>query len=109
MTDEKKNLRSTGTTTVTEESRRGEEDMDVLTPEEEKVVRMRHGLAEEGDHELKYGLGANEEALAKLANLEKFLVEKFTKTEKLEGVFDGTHVDSEAKRKIIHSLKEHGE
>lgn len=106
MTDEKKNLRSTGTTTVTEESRRDREDMNVLTPEEEKVVRMRHGLAEEGDHELKFGLGANEEVLAKLANLEKFLVTKFTATEKLEGVFDGDHVDREAKRMIIHKLQE---
>ncbi len=106
MTDEKKDLRSTGTTTVTEESRRGDEDMDVLTPEEEKVVRMRHGLAEDDDHELKFGLGANEEVLAKLANLEKFLVAKFTATDKLEGVFDGDHVDSEAKRQIIRKLKE---
>lgn len=105
MTDEKKKQRSTGTTTVTQEQSEAGGDMDVLTPEEERVVRMRHGLAEDDDHELKFGLGANEEALAKLANLEKFLVEKFTKTEKLEGVFDGTTVDVEAKRMIIDKLK----
>ncbi len=105
MTDEKE-LRSTGTVTVTQKARRGGEDMDVLTPEEERVVRMRHGLAEDDEYEPKFGLGANEEALAKLANLEKFLVEKFTATEKLEGVFDGATVDVEAKRMIIHKLQE---
>ena len=106
MTDEKKDLQRTGTTTVTEEARTGSEGMDVLSAEEEKVVRMRHGLAEEDGHELKFGLGANEEALAKLANLEKFLVAKFTATEKLEGVFDGDHVDSEAKSMIINKLQQ---
>jgi hypothetical protein len=105
LTDEKRDQQSTATTTVTEEAE-GRADLDVLTPEEEKVVRMRHGLAEDEDHELKYGLGADEEVMAKLANLEKFLVDKFARTEKLEGVFDGDHVDSEAKRMIIHKLKE---
>lgn len=105
MTDEKKELRSTGTTTVTEESEQGTGDLAALTPEEEKAVRMRHGLDESDEHELKFGLGANEEALAKLASLEMFLVEKFERTEKLEGVFDGEHVDVDAKRRIIHKLK----
>jgi hypothetical protein len=109
LSDEKKDLRSTGTTTVTEEARPQSEGMDMLTAEEEKVVRMRRGLAEDDEHEPKFGLGANEEALAKLANLEKFLVAKFTATEKLEGVFDGDHVDSEAKRMIIHKLQEQDE
>lgn len=108
MTDKKKDLRTTGTMTVTEEQHSSSEDLGVLTPEEEKVVRMRHGLGEDGDHELKFGLGADEEALAKLANLEKFLVEKFRKTERLEGVFNGTEVDIEAKRKIVHKLQEQG-
>jgi hypothetical protein len=48
-----------------------------LTPEEERVVRARHGLSEDDDHELSFALGADEATEAKLAELEQFLVEAF--------------------------------
>lgn len=52
-------------------------DFDVLTSEEEKVLRMLHGLSEEGPHPLKFALGADADSLAKLAMMEKQLVELF--------------------------------
>lgn len=109
MTDQKHSEQSSSTETVTEETERTGRAEDALSPEEEKAVRMHHGLTESDDRELKFGLGADDEVMAKLANLEKFLVEKFSQTEKLEGVFDDGRVDLDAKRKIIHTLKDKGE
>lgn len=84
----------------------------MLTPQEEKVVRARHGLAEEGDHELGFALGADDETRAKLANLEKFLVEAFEERETGKVYFsdvdaaDGPADDEEAKRQIVDTLKD---
>lgn len=75
------------TTTQTERTVRTEEDL--LTPAEEKAVRMVHGLAEGPEHELQFGLGANEEALAKLASLEQFLVgHRQGQARQLDGIFE---------------------
>lgn len=54
---------------------------DHLTKQEEKVVRMRRGLAEGDDHELEFGVGADEATADKLAQLEAFLVEAFDEQE----------------------------
>ena len=70
-----------GTTTVTTTTETREAtatpDFDVLTPEEEKVLRMLHGLSEENTHLLKFALGADEEVRLRLAMMEKYLVELF--------------------------------
>lgn len=108
MSDEKKHPRDARTTTTTTEtSEQIKKDDDLLSPTEEKAVRMVHGLAEGDEHELQFGLGANEEAMAKLANLEKFLVEKFQgETRQIDGVFDKNLDDNDAKRMIIDRLSE---
>jgi hypothetical protein len=106
LTDDKKELRNAGTTTVTQDAPQTDLDMDLLTAEEERVVRMRHGLAEDDDYQPKFGLGASDDTLAQLANLEMFLVEKFARTAELDGAFDGARVDVEAKHMIIQALQE---
>ena len=88
MTDKKNQRRGLKTTTLTESAPRAQADMDALTPQEERVVRLRHGLGEGDDYALKFGLGASEETLMKLANLERFLVEKFAHTAQISGVLD---------------------
>lgn len=108
--DDEKRERGTATTTETEGE--GEATDEVLTPEEEKVVRARHGLAEDGDHELEFALGASEEAEAKLANLESFLVEAFQERETGKVYFsdvdpeDVSEGDEEAKRQIVEALQD---
>lgn len=109
--DEQKQQR--GTTTSTETERADEStDEDLLTPEEEKVVRARHGLAEDGDHELSFGVGASEEAREKMARLEDFLVGAFQERETGEIYFSdvadevGDPDDAEAKEKIVDALKD---
>lgn len=85
---------------------------DVLTPEEEKVVRARHGLAEDDDHELEFALGASEETAEKLAHLESFLMETFQERETGKVYFsdvdpdDVSDGDTEAKRQIVEALKD---
>ncbi|HSG69590.1 MAG TPA: hypothetical protein VLA12_04200, partial [Planctomycetaceae bacterium] len=73
MTDDKRHLKGR-TSTVTEES---EPNFETLTPEEEKVLRMLHGLSEDDGHALKFALGADDDARAKLAMMEKNLVDAF--------------------------------
>lgn len=108
--DDEKRERGTATTTETETGEKGDEE--VLTPEEEKVVRARHGLAEDGDHELEFALGASEEAEEKLANLESFLLETFQERETGKVYFsdvdpeDVSEGDAEAKRQIVEALQE---
>jgi hypothetical protein len=89
------------TSTVTEET---ETNFEALTPEEEKVLRMLHGLSEDDSHALKFALGANEEALAKLAMMEKNLVDAFQwgETDK----FEVTDEHMAAKAKIIEKLRD---
>lgn len=94
MTNEKNKERATTATTVTQDAPTAA--MDMLSIEEEHVVRMRHGLGEGDDYELKFGLGATSETLAKLANLEKFLVDKFAQDTTISGVFDDETVEAES-------------
>ncbi|MGM0557859.1 MAG: hypothetical protein ACQEVA_15850 [Myxococcota bacterium] len=111
MSDEKKQPQNDRTTTTTtEKSGEATTEEDLLTPTEEKAVRMVHGLAEDDDHTLQFGLGANEEAMSKLASLEKFLVDKFAgEPRKIDGIFEKNLDDNDAKRMIIDRLKENDE
>lgn len=75
---EEKRLRNTSTVTTTQTQQETvAPDLDVLTPQEEKVLRMLHGLSEENKYELKFALGADEELQLRLAKMEKYLVELF--------------------------------
>ena len=76
----------------------------MLTAEEERVLRMRHGLTEPGDHELAFAVGANEEARLQLAMLEKHLLENFQWGELDTLTIDEEHID--AKQKIISKLRD---
>lgn len=100
-----------GTTTTTKQTTEVDETAEeVLTPEEEKVVRARHGLDEDGDHELSFGLGASEEAKEKMARLEEFLVGAFQEREQGKVYFSDVEGegpepdDAEAKNKIVEAL-----
>jgi hypothetical protein len=104
--------RERGTATTTETEGDGEATDEVLTPEEEKVVRARHGLAEDGDHELEFALGASEQAEEKLANLESFLLGAFQERESGTVYFsdvdpdDVSEGDEDAKRQIVEALRD---
>lgn len=105
------NGKTTETTTRTDtETREGREDVDGLTPEQEKVIRARHGLSEDGDHQLSFALGADEETEQALARLESFLVEAFGERSSGEHFFPSNRTeesaDNEVKRKIIDALKD---
>ena len=107
MSDENNKPQRGRTTTTTDETTDSAEEAEGLSPTEEKAVRMVHGLDEDDDHELQFGLGADEETLARLANLEKFLVEKFEETRQLEeGVFEIDPDESDTKREIIDKLRD---
>jgi hypothetical protein len=103
LTDEK-NIFANSTapsTTVTEERQTSFEG---ISPEEEKALRMLHGLTEPDDHELKFALGANEESRLKLAMMEKHLLDAFQWGELTTFEISDAHVD--AKAKIIDKLRE---
>lgn len=75
---EEKRLSTTTTVTTTETQQETvAPGFDVLTTEEEKVLRMLHGLSEDDKHRLKFALGADEELQLRLAMMEKYLVELF--------------------------------
>jgi len=101
LTNEKNEQRATTATTVTQDA--PTPAMAMLSPEEEHVVRMRHGLGEGDDYALKFGLGATPETLAKLANLEAFLVEKFAQKTPISGVFDAEFADVEAESVTVNA------
>jgi hypothetical protein len=111
LTDEKDTPDSTETTTRTTTETEGTEE--VLTPLEEKVIRARHGLDEDDDHELQFGLGADDETKQALARLESFLVDAFQKRDASRGdaehFFPANRVeadDNDAKQKIIDALSD---
>ena len=88
------------TTTTTEETIQTQtQTSEGLSPTEEKVVRMLHGLTEDGSAKLEFALGANEEAIAQLALMENHLLNVFGRTDKTEP----EHLD--AKARIIDALK----
>lgn len=75
--DNKHQSKTTVDTATQTSAEAEEQDNEVLTPLEEKVVRMLRGLSEDGQHELKFALGADEDARLRLAMMEKYLIELF--------------------------------
>jgi hypothetical protein len=104
LTDDKNTFANSTapSTTVTEE--RQETNFEGLAPEEEKALRMLHGLTEKDDHELKFALGASEETRLKLAMMEKHLLDAFQWGELSTFEISDQHV--EAKAKIIDKLRD---
>ncbi len=110
LSNDKYNQTRTSTTTTTTTERAttpGGQSLDILSPQEEKVLRMHHGLSEGDDHVLKFGVGANEDTRVKLAMIEQFLIESM-KAQPIQGSVmideDVELVDSEAKQSIIARL-----
>lgn len=71
--------KETGTSTVTTTVEEVEtEDFEIgLSPEEEKIIRMRHGRSLEGHEALEFAGGASEETRLKLALMEANLLDAF--------------------------------
>ncbi len=76
--DTKRQQHTTTTTSTETRPESDGQDFDVLTPQEEKVLRMLHGLSESGEHELKFALGADADVKLKLAMMERELQELFS-------------------------------
>ncbi|RAL22154.1 hypothetical protein DL240_09875 [Lujinxingia litoralis] len=84
MSNQTKNQQRGSVVTTTETARsKSDTRLDVLSPQEEKVLRMLHGLSEEDSHELKFALGADEETRLKLAMMERDLHEALAPTAEL--------------------------
>lgn len=66
--------RSWGTTTTEQAQDNGEASLEALTPREEKVLRMLHGMSEDDSRKLQFALGADEETRMKLAMIEDQLL-----------------------------------
>lgn len=97
----------TTTTTTEREAMPGGQSLDILSPQEEKVLRMHHGLSEGDDHVLKFGVGASEETRVKLAMIEQFLIESMKAAPMQGSVMIEEEVelaDSAAKQSIIARL-----
>lgn len=94
----------TSTSTSVTESERQSQGLEALTPEEEKALRMLHGMSEGDDHILKFALGADEETRLKLAMMEKFHLEAFERAPAPDLHLDDSHI--EAKAKIIEKLRD---
>lgn len=77
----KKNQNTTVTTTTEEAREQSPASLEALTPQEEKVVRMIHGLSEDDSRALQFALGASDDAQMKIAMIEKQLVETMSATE----------------------------
>ena len=93
--ENKRQTTTSVTTTTQTEVERAHRDLDVLTVQEERVIRMLHGLSEDGPHPLKFALGANQDVKLQLARLEYYLVKLLnSKTgdpleeDELTGVFE---------------------
>ena len=100
MTEHKKRHGSqVAPTTVIERT----QDLAALTPEEEKALRMAHGLTERDDHILSFALGADQDTRLKLAMMEKQLIEAFKKSPGPDLQLEEQHMD--AKARIIDRLK----
>ena len=80
MSNHNEKNQKTSVTTTTEETReQTEASLDALTPQEEKVVRMIHGLSEEDTRALQFALGASDDAQMKIAMIEQQLIDTMVK------------------------------
>lgn len=76
MSNRKEDKKMSSVATTTEGAREETEtSLNTLTPREEKVVRMIHGLDEEDSRALQFALGASRDSQVKLAMIERQLVE----------------------------------
>ena len=93
LSDEQKKRQGVAvTTTVTQKETEGR-SLEALTPLEERVLRMLHGLSESDDHELQFALGADDEQRARLAALEANLLEAFARDELPAGITAALDLD----------------
>lgn len=113
MSDDNGKVNKTTDTSTRTETREETGESEGLTAEEERVIRARRGLSEDDDHELKFGLGADEETAEALNRLESFLLKAFGERKTGEHFFPANRsdgdleaADSEAKRKIIDALRD---
>ena len=84
---EKEKQASSVTTTTAGTPEKTETSLEMLTPREEKVIRMTHGLSEDDSRALQFGLGASRDANMKLALIESQLSACLA-TENPENAFD---------------------
>ncbi len=75
---DKKNQMSSVVTTTEGAREETETSLETLTPREEKVVRMIHGLDEDDSRALQFALGASRDTQVKLAMIEQQLVDCMT-------------------------------
>ena len=104
MTDDKKNIPGAGSETIVTSGTSEQQNFDVLTPLEEKVLRMLHGVSEDDAHALKFGLGAQGDDRTRLAMMERHLLDAFQWGEM--GSFEVSEEHLEAKARIISKLRE---
>lgn len=71
---DERDKRSLGTTTTEQAQENDGASLEALTPREEKVLRMLHGMSEDDSRKLQFALGADEETRMKLAMIEDQLL-----------------------------------
>ena len=72
---EKENRLSSVVTTTEGAPKESETSLEMLTPQEEKAIRMLHGLNEDDARDLQFALGASRDANLKLAMIEQQMVD----------------------------------
>lgn len=94
--ENKRKVTTSVTTTTETQPVSDQRELGVLNPEEERVLRMLHGLSEQDSHELKFALGADEELRTRLALLEHYLMELFKSETLDENLMDQVRALKEA-------------
>ncbi len=95
MSKKTKNQRVASTTTTEQETAASENSLEALTPLEEKVIRMSRGLSEDDTQRLQFGLGADQDTMAKLAMIEKQMVDAVAQAEVVSPVEEGRQTPAE--------------
>ena len=100
MSNQEQDQKLSSVTTTTEEAQQHDEDaLQGLTPVEEKVVRMLHGMSEDDSRSLEFGLGADEEAKLKLVAIEQQLAQVMSG----EGAVAGRDDDRQSPAELLSS------
>ena len=98
LTKQNEKERSASVTTATEEARTETgASLEALTPQEEKLIRMLHGMSEDDSRTLQFGLGASVEAEMKLAMIERQLID----TMRAEGGDAGTEARRQSPAELL--------
>ncbi len=95
LSKQKDKQRVASTTTTKQETATSEDSLEALTPLEEKVIRMSRGLSEEDAQPLQFGLGADRETMAKLALIEKQMVDAVAQAEVVSPAEEGRQTPAE--------------